>query len=289
MAEVTGKDGTWTFDGEMLRIVPGGGRRVHRLRRLLGELWVPLTAVAAITYEPNGKRGALRVQLRQGADPVLQAAGGTLTGPANPYRLGVDKGRSAVAERLVGEIRNCLKIQEVGTDPVDRYLLPGPDVPIRASCSDGSAAFDGESVRLEWKWSAHSAKEQGGPRRLALREIAGVELRPSAVLDDGYLRFQVKEQAEPPEPGHDPNCLKLHGFTKETVGAVALASAVLARLPHPNAQGEPSTAHEPQPDIPEHDHDTMLRRLRELGDLHKEGVLTEEEFATAKQALLRRF
>jgi hypothetical protein len=30
-----------------------------------------------------------------------------------------------------------------------------------------------------------------------------------------------------------------------------------------------------------------LRRLRELGDLHRDGILTDEEFATAKQALLR--
>ncbi|MBP8539492.1 SHOCT domain-containing protein, partial [Streptomyces sp. MK37H] len=31
------------------------------------------------------------------------------------------------------------------------------------------------------------------------------------------------------------------------------------------------------------------RRLRELGDLHQSGILTEEEFTTAKQAVLRRF
>jgi hypothetical protein len=35
--------------------------------------------------------------------------------------------------------------------------------------------------------------------------------------------------------------------------------------------------------------DALLRRLRELGDLHKDGVLTEEKFTVAKQALLRRF
>jgi hypothetical protein len=31
----------------------------------------------------------------------------------------------------------------------------------------------------------------------------------------------------------------------------------------------------------------MLRRLRELGELHRAGVLTDEEFTAAKQALLR--
>ncbi|NEC23774.1 SHOCT domain-containing protein, partial [Streptomyces parvus] len=38
---------------------------------------------------------------------------------------------------------------------------------------------------------------------------------------------------------------------------------------------------------PAGDHDALLRRLRELGELHQAGVLTDEEFSTAKQAVLR--
>jgi hypothetical protein len=36
------------------------------------------------------------------------------------------------------------------------------------------------------------------------------------------------------------------------------------------------------------DHDALLRRLRELGELHRDGVLTDDEFALAKQAVLHR-
>ena len=32
----------------------------------------------------------------------------------------------------------------------------------------------------------------------------------------------------------------------------------------------------------------LLRRLRELGELHQAGILTDEEFTTAKQAVLKR-
>jgi hypothetical protein len=32
----------------------------------------------------------------------------------------------------------------------------------------------------------------------------------------------------------------------------------------------------------------LLRRLRELGEPHRDGVLTDEEAAAAKQAVLRR-
>jgi hypothetical protein len=36
-------------------------------------------------------------------------------------------------------------------------------------------------------------------------------------------------------------------------------------------------------------HDVLLRRLRELGQLHRDGVLTDEEFARAKAAVLKDF
>jgi hypothetical protein len=36
-------------------------------------------------------------------------------------------------------------------------------------------------------------------------------------------------------------------------------------------------------------HDVLLRRLRELGELHRDGVLTDEEFTLTKAAVLRGF
>ncbi|TMQ93316.1 DUF4429 domain-containing protein [Actinomadura soli] len=295
MAEIIGTDGTWTFDGEVLRIVPGNGRGVHRLRRLLGELAVPLEAVAGIAVESGAKGGVVRVRLRQGADPLLQAAAGALNESSDPYRLNVEGRRSQVAEYLVDEVRNSLLIEEVGTGPVDRYLLPGPDVPVRASGGDGSAAFDGESVRLEWNWMAETAKRTAGPQQLPLREMESVELHPAIGLDNGHLRFRMNGVAEQPEPVLDPRCMMLWGFKKEAAAAIALAAAVVARLPHPNAVDDtPPDAADGVPALPEpqaapaDDHDALLRRLRELGDLRKEGILTEEEFAAAKQAVLRR-
>ncbi|WUH97870.1 DUF4429 domain-containing protein [Spirillospora sp. NBC_00431] len=300
MAEIIGTDGTWTFDGETLRIVPGHGRGVHRLRRLLGELTLPLEALAGVAFETGGKSGLLRARLRQGADPLLQAAAGALKDSSDPYRLNVDGGRFAVAEYLVDEVRNALLIEEVGTGRVDRYLLPGPDVPIRASGGDGSAAFDGDSVRLEWNWMAESAKKDAGPQHLPMRDIASVELHPAIGLDNGYLRFRIDDGAEQPEPILDPRCMMLWGFKKEAAAAIALAAAVTARLPHPYAVDDtpPPPELEAAPESEDaakgaakdssDDHDALLRRLRELGDLRKEGILTEEEFTAAKQAVLRR-
>lgn len=60
------RGGTWTFDGEILRIVPGHGRNVKKLRQLLGEVQVPLAAVA-VTAGGDGPDALLR-RLRELGD-----------------------------------------------------------------------------------------------------------------------------------------------------------------------------------------------------------------------------
>jgi hypothetical protein len=72
-----------------------------------------------------------------------------------------------------------------------------------------------------------------------------------------------------------------------------LAAAVVARLPHPSvgpagAAAPALTTRDTEP-ASDGDHDTLLRRLRELGELHRDGVLTDEEFVAAKQAILHQF
>ncbi|GAA3153948.1 DUF4429 domain-containing protein [Planomonospora alba] len=297
MAEVMGKDGTWTFDGEVLRIVPGRDRGVHKLRQLLGEVAVPLEAVAGISYEPGKKGGRLRLRLREGADPFTQAARGRISDAADPYQLAVDADRTGVAGYLVDEVRNALVIEQVPDGPASRYLMPGPSVPLTAAGGDGTATFDGETISLEWNWSVESAKRSAGPQRITIADLAAVEWIPAAGLENGYVRFQVRGVAHRLPPKHDPHCLVLWGLEKETRTVAMLVAAVTARLPHPSASGAPPALEPAAPasagaggtgDGPD-DHDALLRRLRELGGLHRDGVLTDEEFALAKQAILRRF
>ncbi|MBO0517759.1 Tat pathway signal sequence domain protein, partial [Streptomyces beijiangensis] len=64
--------------------------------------------------------------------------GGRLDGANDPYQLAVDADRSGVAEYLVDEVRNALLLDQVGTGPVGRFLLPGPAVPVSAAAGMGS-------------------------------------------------------------------------------------------------------------------------------------------------------
>ncbi|MER7998688.1 DUF4429 domain-containing protein [Streptomyces sp. NPDC095613] len=236
MAEIIQKDGTWTFDGETVRIVPGNDKGVSLLRRTLGEIAVPLGALAGISFEPGRKSGRLRLRLRDGADPLLAITGGRLDGGSDPYRLTVENSRAGVAEYLVDEVRNALLLDQVPAGPTDRYLLPGPALPITVGAGDGTVGFDGERIRLEWNWKTESAKASGGPRTLALGDVAAVEWLPSAGLENGYLRFLVTRAPASTPPKYDPNAVELWGFKKDPLMAL-VGAAVVARLPHPYGTG----------------------------------------------------
>ncbi|WP_129669067.1 DUF4429 domain-containing protein [Phytoactinopolyspora endophytica] len=293
MAEVIARDGTWTFDGELIRIVPGGDRKVHNLRQALGELAVPLRAISGITYEPGRKGGRLRLRLRDGADPFLQVTGGKLADEADPYRLAVDKDTAGAAEYFVDEVRNALTIEQVPPGACEHYLLNGPSVPLTATAGDGTVSFDGMRIRIEWTEWAEQVKKSSGAREISMEDVHGVEWVPIIGFTNGFLRFRVTG-ASALLPKHDPNCITW-GMRREGGTISLLAAAVVARLPHPSADHEaapgrtrPSgTGSGADTAGPGDDHDTVLRRLRELGELHRDGVLTEEEFAAAKQALLR--
>ncbi|WP_328771392.1 DUF4429 domain-containing protein [Streptomyces sp. NBC_00286] len=294
MAEIIQKDGTWTFDGDALHLTPGRDKSVSLLRKTLGELTVPLGALAGISFEQGKKSGRLKLRLREGADPLLQATGGKLAEPNDPYQLAVDSDRYGVAEYFVEEIRNALLLDEVPTTAVDRYLAPGPSVPLSVSAGDGTASFDGERVRLDWNWKTEEAKAAAGARTIYFADIESVEWHPAVGLENGYLRFTVRNAPTKAPPKYDPNSIELWGFKKDPLMAL-VAAAVQARLPHPSASSiedrVPISPNSPAQDAEppaEPDHDALLRRLRELGELHKSGILTEEEFTLAKQAILKR-
>ncbi|MGW1269042.1 DUF4429 domain-containing protein [Streptomyces sp. NPDC002491] len=297
MAEIIQRDGTWVFDGDALRLTPGRDKNVSLLRRTLGELTVPLDALAGVSFEQGKKTGRLRLRLRDGADPLLHATGGRLSEPHDPYQLTVESDRYGVAEYLVDEVRRALLLDGVPSGPVDAFLLPGPAVPLSVSAGDGAASFDGERVRLEWNWKTEEAKASAGARSIGVAEIEGVEWQPAVGLENGCLRFRLRHAPTKTPAKYDPNAVELWGFKKDPLMAL-VAAAVQARLPHPAA---PEDALPPSasaaPGLPPGavpapasgpDHDALLRRLRELGELHRDGVLTDDEFALAKQAVLHR-
>lgn len=294
MAEIIQRDGSWAFDGSTVRITPGLHRSVSLFRQTYGEIAVPLEAVAGVVYEPERRRGRLRMRLREGADPLLQATGGRLPEAADPYRLAVDPDRSSVAEYIAEEIRQALLLDQVPKEPAKAYLLAGPPVPVSVRSSDGTVSFDGARVRIDWADTSDRVKRATGPRVIGLGELVQVEWLPNSGYEDGFLRFVTRETVFsklPPEK--DPYALDLWGNARRDLLTALVATAVTARLPHPSAGA--GTGFADRRDLPaavppraDH-HDVLLRRLRELGQLHRDWVLTDEEFAMTKAAVLRGF
>jgi hypothetical protein len=289
MAEIIQRDGTWVFDGSTVRITPGLHRSVPLFRQTYGEVAVPLEAVSGIVYEPDRRRGRLRLRLREGADPLLQATGGRLPDAADPYRLVVDIDRSGVAE----EIRHALLLDQVSEEPAKAYLLPGPPVPVSVRSSDGLVSFDGTQVRIDWADTSDRVKRATGPRIVSVHDLVQVDWLPNSGYEDGFMRFVTRETVfSKLPPAKDPFALDLWGSTRRDLLTALVATAVTARLPHPSTRAI-DDAERPRlasatPPRSDH-HDVLLRRLRELGELHREGVLTDEEFATTKAAVLRGF
>ncbi|MGW1909648.1 DUF4429 domain-containing protein [Streptomyces sp. NPDC002076] len=294
MAEIIQRDGTWAFDGSTIRITPGLHRCVPLFRQTYGEVSVPLEAVSDVVWEPERKHGRLRMRLREGADPLLQATGGRLPDAADPYRLTVDADRGGVAEYVAEEIRHALLLDRIPKEPTSAYLLPGPPVPVSVRSSDGTVSFDGTQVRIDWADTSDRVKRATGPRIIALGDLVQVEWLPNSGYEDGFLRFVTPETVFsklPPE--RDPYTLDLWGSVRRDLLTALVATAVTARLPHPSTRtGAGYDGRDRQraavPGQTDH-HDVLLRRLRELGELHQDGVLTDEEFAMTKAAVLREF
>ncbi|WP_328449126.1 DUF4429 domain-containing protein [Streptomyces sp. NBC_00386] len=296
MAEIIQRDGTWAFDGSTVRITPGLHRTVPLFRQTYGEIAVPLEAVSGVVHEPERKRGRLRLRLREGADPLLQATGGRLPEAADPYNLSVGRDRSGVAAYVAEEIRRALLLDQVPKEPATTYLLTGPPVPVSVRSSDGTVSFDGTRVRIDWADTSDRVKRATGPRIIDLGDLVRVEWLPNSGYGDGFLRFVTGEAilCELP-PEKDPYTLDLWGSTRRDLLTALIATAVTARLPHPSTR---TGAYEERPRpapvvrvVPTRSdpHDVLLRRLRELGELHRDGVLTDEEFTLTKAAVLRGF
>ncbi|GAP53399.1 uncharacterized protein SAZU_8280 [Streptomyces azureus] len=210
----------------------------------------------------------------------------------------MDVDRTGVAEYVAEEIRRSLLLDRIPKEPAKACLLHGPPVPVPVRSSDGTVSFDGSRVRIDWADTSERVKRATGPRIINLGDLVQVEWLPNSGHEDGFLRFVTRETVFsklPPEK--DPYALVLWGSARRDLLTALIGTAVTARLPHPSTRTSPGNheadAHgpSPAPAVPpaaDH-HDVVLRRLRELGELYRDGVLTGEEFALAKAAVLRGF
>ncbi|MEO3751045.1 DUF4429 domain-containing protein [Streptomyces sp. B6B3] len=287
---LAGIHSTWEFDTDSVLIRFERGIRTPKLFQVLGERRIPYEALRSVTLEPGSRKGTvvLHAVPRPGADPLLEAAAGQLRTAADPYRLVLPAERETLADYYASELRSALVPQP--DEECGDYLVTAPTVPLQFKAFDAKVAFDGKVVSFRWFWTgASSAKWKAGDQSFPVSELAGVEWR-SPEIAGGHLRLRRRGPDGSPEEvsgpaDQDPAAVVFglgYGLVHESLPlAAAVLEAVRAAEPDlgdPLDGGGRRTRRANPADIAE--------RIRHLGDLHKDGLLTDEEFTTKKAELL---
>jgi hypothetical protein len=275
---LAGFHAAWEFESDSVLIRYERGIRTPKLFQALGERRVPLEALAEVTLTP-GRRGTvvLRAVPRPGADPLMEAADGQLKEGCDPYRLVLPAERETLAEYYADELRGLLD----GPGRAERFLVAAPEAPLHFKAYDGKASFDGTTVSFRWFWTgASSAKWKAGDQSFPVTELGGVEWRSPEVFD-GYLRLLPRDGTQAvPQADQDPASVVFGLGYGPVHESLPFAAAVLAAVRERGA-GTPV----PVP-APRRDPADIAERIRHLGDLHRQGLVTDEEFSTKKAELL---
>ncbi|MEU6986193.1 DUF4429 domain-containing protein [Streptomyces sp. NPDC046324] len=317
---LAGNHATWEFESDALVIRFERGIRTPKLFQALGERRIPHEALASVTLVP-GKRGTvvLHAVPRRGADPLMEAAAGQLKEGYDPYRLVLPAERETLAEYYRDELRERLGRADgahvstsgslggssggspaalsdrssgvawdlPGDEPTDGFLVAAPQGPQSFKAYDGKASFDGTSkVTFRWFWTgASSEKWKAGDQTFSVRELSGVEWRSPDIFD-GYLRL-LPRAGEPrsAQADHDPAAVVFGLGYGPVHESLPFAAAVLAAI-----RGAGRTAAPEPADVPaspeSRDPAGVAERIRHLGELHRAGLVTDEEFTVKKAELL---
>ncbi|GLU50033.1 DUF4429 domain-containing protein [Nocardiopsis ansamitocini] len=302
MDELRGKQAVWRFGSESIAIRYATGWFKDPLLKKLGQCEVPIAAIASVDFRPGAgkKKGwVLQLHLREHADPYA-TAGAMLNEKAQPFRLTGPAKTELLAEyysdQITFAIENALD-DATATDPAQVATRLVPKLPLHITTEEGTATFDGASVRLVWSGSAATTRKRKEQRReFPLSRVAAAEWVPSDGWEYGYLRvvehgFAAKEAVK---PKHDFSCL-LCEEGREGAATLLMAATITAYIWAGTAQparqlgagpealpaGEPGTGDGDE-------EDAVYAQIERLGRLHADGFLTDDEFAAKKAELLDR-
>ncbi|MEU6115086.1 DUF4429 domain-containing protein [Streptomyces sp. NPDC047117] len=294
---LAGFHAVWEFDTDSVLIRFERGIRKPKLFQALGERRIPYEALRSVEVS-RGRRGTvvLHARPRPGADPLMDAADGQLKDDADPYRLVLPADRADRAGYYRDRLDGLLGRDADG--PADRYLVAAPEAPLTFKAYDGKATFDGSSVAFRWFWTgASTAKWKSGDQSFAVDGLAGVVWRspengssaPTApgAWHSGYLRLLAHGDEEEDGRGADQDPASVifglgYGPVHESLPfAAAVLQAVRSTGPAP-APAAPAR----RPLEPHRGPADIADRIRQLGELHDAGLLTDDEFSTKKAELL---
>ncbi|GLF93869.1 DUF4429 domain-containing protein [Streptomyces yaizuensis] len=277
---LAGIQATWEFEADSVLIRFERGHRTPKLFQALRERRIPHEALASVALTP-GKRGTvvLRLAPRPGADPLMEAAAGQLKEETDPYRLVLAADEEAAAGFWARELRAVLSSD--ADRPADRYAVAAPSAPLHFKAYDARASFDGRQVDFRWSWTgASSTKWKAGDQTFEVSELSGVEWR-SPDAPHGYLRLLPRAEPDrPPQVDKDPAAVVFGPRNGPVHESLPFAAAVLESV---QRSGRPPV---PALHSARRDPADIAERIRHLGELHRAGLVTDDEFSSKKAELL---
>lgn len=142
---------------------------------------------------------------------------------------------------------------------------------------NGQLHFDGNTVTITRDGFVARAQHGRGTRSLPIRSIAAVELKPNTALTVGYIKFSIPgEVTSSPQPGRG-----------KTYAATTNDNAVLfVKKVQPEFEAFAKAVQDAISNYSPNATSSAAEQLTQLADLHSKGVLSDEEFATAKAKAL---
>ncbi|WP_278314012.1 DUF4429 domain-containing protein [Lolliginicoccus levis] len=290
MYELRGRNAVWTIDTDTVTIEFDSGRRSDPFYRGLGRLVVPVSFIEAVDVQPGQRREpwVARLRLAAGLDPFA-SAGASLSADRQPFALVGENGTDELVARFHADA--IMQAAEFARDsapgPISENAITSlvPPVPFHIQTWEGTASCDARSVTLTWPGARiPSPKKLHQRQEIALAGIARAEWVPQDGDADAILRLVPREPGrEALSPRNDLHCL-LGRAGEEEARLLLMAATITA---HARA-AEPTKREAAAATTASVEPSEIYDRIRELGKLHGDGILTDAEFTAKKKELLDR-
>jgi len=150
--------------------------------------------------------------------------------------------------------------------------------PLVAKGNNGVVTVDGDWLTIERKTPGRAGRSLGF-RRIALASITAVQLQPARVFANGFIRLTVVDS--PRSPGGAYDVMKDENaviFSRRQARGFNMVRAAVEQSIAEHHAGARSEAAEAD----------IAEQLKQIGELHDQKLITDEEFEAKKAQLLDR-
>ncbi|GGC64533.1 hypothetical protein GCM10011410_16330 [Hoyosella rhizosphaerae] len=231
----------------------------------------------------------MQLTLLPGLDPFA-TVGAALSASKQPFLLVGEPGSDQLLAQFHADaIMQAAEFARSEAKPSgERIVELVPRIPFHIQTWEGAASCDANSVTLTWPGARiPSPKRLHQRREFALDSIARAEWVPRDDGVDAFLRIVLKDRpSEGISPRNDLHCLL--GHDGEDEARLLLMAATITAHCRGMQEAAPAPTSPASAGTGSVDSEQIYERIRQLGKLHAEGILTDEEFAAKKKELLDR-